>query len=141
MDKSLNKVIKSHLLLTVLSGFAVVLLMSGVTYALFQTEHKNSENQVISVGNLDASLSSTSGTISISDIYPKNSSDLAEGENTYSFTISNTGTYDLEYTIYLSNNTAEFVSNNSSYSDYTVMGTAYYEYINYRMDNETAPKT
>jgi len=139
MTKYFNKIIKSQIRLAVLSLFAVVLLITSVSYALFQKENPNSENQTISIGELDAALTSTSGStgIVISDIYPTSESSVGSA-NTYTFTVTNTGDYALNYEVYLSDNTAAIKAGNANYSSYTAMSTSQYGNIDYKLDSETS---
>ena len=136
MDNAFNRVIKSHVKLTILSVIAVMLLTVGITYSLFQIDNKNTENQKIFVGNLDASLTSTSNTVVLSDIYPTSVSDL-DGQTKYTFTISNTGDYDISYRVYLSDNTSSFLQSNTSYSSYKQFPSSSYSYMNYRLDGNS----
>lgn len=140
MDGALNKLIKRHAVLTILSVVAVIILVGGTSYALFMTSHDNTRDQVIDIGNFDMTLSSSTGQIIIRDIYPQVESSVGS-ESTYSFTLSNTGTYKISYSIYLKDVTSEFLSvsaNQSTYSKYTQINSNYYRYIDYKLDNRTA---
>ncbi len=134
MDKAFNKVIKSHVTLAVLSVVAVVLMVSGVTYSLFQIDKHNTTNQTISVGTLDANITSVKGGIVVSDLYPKKASELGEDEKIYEFTISNTGTYDIQYEIYLKDATDALLASSAEYAGYTRIAAEHYQYINYKLD-------
>ena len=113
MNKAINKVIKKYIKLSVLSIIAVVLVMTGVTYALFQTEHVNTTNQAIAIGTLDVNLSSTSGYLKLYDLYPESSDNIiGTNNNKFTFTIENTGDYALSYNLYLTDDTVSFVTAN-----------------------------
>jgi hypothetical protein len=140
MDKTFNKIIKSQVFLSILTVTAVMLLTVGTTYAIFQVDNKNTTNQVISLGTLDATLTSGTGTVTLSDLYPTDMSSIGTDDNKYSFTVKNTGTYALNYEIYLLDNTSSFLTSNTSYSSYTALSTTYYQYIDYKLDSSTTAK-
>ena len=124
MNKSFNKLIKSNLLLAVLSVFTIILLVSSVSYSLFIKEDKNSINQSISIGDLSARASSS--TFTLSGMYPETeSSALAKSNNIYTFTLTNDGDYFVNYDVYLT-----AVSSSSITS-------SYYQYIMFKLDNGT----
>lgn len=131
MNQAFNGIIKKNVSLLVLSVFAVVLLVTSVSYAFSQVEDRNTENQVISIGTLDADLTSIDGAVEIKDIYPIKE-ELLGDDNKYTFKISNNGDYDLKYTIHLEDNT-ENVKND--YADYEPLDTSLFRYINYKIDN------
>ncbi len=137
----INKVIKKNILLVILSFVAFIMLAMGASYALFFQYNENTTNQVISVGNVDASLSSSTGVLSITDLSPKNYSDLEPNENTYSFTVSNTGSYTLQYEVYLTNNTESFIQecqiNGCQGFSENPLESTYFQYIKYHLDGVT----
>ena len=140
MNGALNKLIKRHAVLTILSVIAVIIIAGGTSYALFMTSHDNTRDQVIDIGTFDMTLSSSTGQIIIRDIYPSVESSVGS-ESTYSFTLTNTGTYKISYSIYLKDVTSSFLSvseNQSTYSKYTQINPDYYRYIDYKLDNRTA---
>ena len=118
MDKAFNKVIKSHVVLAVLSVFAVVLLSAGVTYSLFQIDKRNTTNQRIDVGTLSGTISSIEGGIVVKDLYPEKASEITDEDRKYNFTIANDGTYDLRYEVYLKDSTDTLLSNTAEYNVY-----------------------
>ncbi len=134
MDKSLDKIIKKHVVLTALTGVAVVLLMITVTYGLYQVNHENTTDQEISLGDFNVDLTSTSGQITLSNLNPG-----VENETTYTFTTSNTGDYVVKYNVYFTDNTTTFLAdstNAQNYSNYSQITSANYQYIEYKLDNE-----
>ncbi len=139
MNKALNKVIKTHVLLTVLTVFAVVLLTVGVTYSIFTAQNKNTENQSIAVGNLSVDLKSITGALVLDDLYPEEAIDITDEYKKYTFTIENSGTYDLKYQIYLIDSTDDLISNNTKYASYKTLTSNYYKYINYKLDGNSIP--
>jgi len=138
MNKAFNKVIKSHIGLTVLTVLAVVLLTGGVTYSLFQMEGINSQNQTIAIGTLSTDMTSSSGAIILNDMYPEDANKITDEDTKYTFTISNTGTYTVKYKIYLKDATETFLTNNANYDEYTKLKSDYYKYINYKLDSGNA---
>lgn len=110
MGSTITKVIKKNIFISILSVIALIMLATGISYALFIKEDFNTDNQIISVGSIEASLSSSTGVLSISNLSPKKYSSLEPNENTYSFTVTNTGEYTLQYEVYLVDNTNEFLS-------------------------------
>ncbi len=139
MNKAFNKVIKSHVLLTVLTVFAVVLLTTGVTYSIFTAQNKNTTNQTIAVGNLNADLKSITGALILDDLYPEEAIKITDEDKKYTFTVENNGTFDLNYEIYLMDATANLVKNNSKYTNYKILTSNYYKYINYKLDGNSVP--
>ena len=137
MDKALNKVIKSHMTLTVLSVVAVVLLMGGVSYSIFQIDRKNTTNQKIQVGTLDPSITSIEGGIVVSDLYPESSSSITDDTKRYTFTIANNGTYNISYEVYLKDATDTLLASTTEYNEYKRIASDHYQYINYKLDGTT----
>jgi len=134
MNTTINKVLKSHIVLAVLSVFAVVLMAGGVSYSLFQVDKRNTTNQTVAVGTLDANITSIEGGIVVSDLYPESASTVGDDHKKYNFTISNTGTYDIEYTVYLKDATDELLSTTNEYESYKRISNEHYQYINYKLD-------
>ncbi len=140
MNRAFNKIIKSNVLLSVLTVLAVVLLTTGVTYSLFVQEHKNTKNQTIAVGKLDTDITSITGAIVLNDIYPEKADKITEESKKYEFTLSNNGTFDLKYRIYLKDSTSELLNSTTEYSKYKKMNRNYNKYINYKLDGSLVPK-
>lgn len=136
MNKAFNKVIKSHVLLAVLSVFAAVLLTTGVTYSLFQSQNKNATNQTIAVGDLSADMTSIEGAMILNDLYPEEAKKITDDDKKYSFTLSNTGTYDLKYEIYLVDATDAILNKDDTYASYKKMDPNHYQFINYKLDGK-----
>ena len=134
MNTTINKVLKSHMVLAVLSVFAVVLMAGGVSYSLFQVDKRNTTNQTVAVGTLDANITSIEGGIVVSDLYPESASTVGDDHKKYNFTISNTGTYDIDYTVYLKDATDELLATTNEYESYKRISNEHYQYINYKLD-------
>ncbi len=139
MNKAFNKVIKSHVLLTVLTVFAAVLLTTGVTYSIFTAQNRNATNQTIAVGNLNADLKSITGALILDDLYPEEAIKITDEDKKYTFTVENSGTFDLNYEIYLMDATSNLVKTNSKYASYKTLTSNYYKYINYKLDGNSIP--
>lgn len=137
MNKAFNKVIKSHVLLAVLTVFAAVLLTSTVTYSLFQIQNKNTKNQTIAIGDLSADMTSITGAMVLNDLYPKEAKKVDDNDKKYEFTIKNDGTYDLKYEIYLSDSTDLLLKSTDKYDSYKKIDSNNYRYINYKLDGLT----
>ena len=86
MDKTLDNIIKKHVVLTCLTALAVICMMITITYGLYQTNHKNTFDQEIAIGNFDVDLTSNSGQITLVDLNPGDT-----GNTNYTFTTSNSG--------------------------------------------------
>ena len=128
----LDSIIKKHIVLTALSGLAVVLLMITITYGLYQTNHENTTDQEISLGDFDVDITSTSGQITLSDLTPG-----VENSATYTFTTSNSGDYIVKYSVYFTDNTTTFLAdqtNAQTYANYTQITSENYEFIEYKLD-------
>ena len=135
MDKTLDKIIKKHIILTCLTAVSVVLMMITITYGLYQTNHKNTTDQQIAIGDFDVDLTSSSGQITITDLKPGDAPNT-----TYTFTTTNSGDYYVAYEVYLNDNTDTFLQNSTNattYAGYTRISSANYAYINYSLDGAT----
>ena len=84
---TIDKLIRRQIKLTILSVIAVVLITSTITYALYQTNHENSTDQVISIGNLG--LTATGTPITLEGLYPMEEYDLTSSYPSYNFTLEN----------------------------------------------------
>ena len=117
MDKTLDKIIKKHIILTCLTAVAIICMMVTITYGLYQTNHKNTVDQEIAVGAFDVNLTSNSGQITLTDLNPGD-----EPNTTYTFTTSNSGDYTVAYNVYFNDNTNTFLENSANaetYANYT----------------------
>ena len=134
MDKTLDNIIKKHVILTWITAVAIVCVMITITYGLYQTNHKNTVDQEIAIGDFDVDLTSNSGQITLVDLNPGDT-----GNTAYTFTTSNSGDYTVAYNVYLTDNTTTFLSNSSNattYSGYTQITKENYAYINYSLDGK-----
>ncbi len=134
MNKAMNKVIKSHIVLACISFVAVALIATGVTYSLFQVDKENTTNQNITIGNLSAKLNSIEGAVVLNDLYPTLSTELTMDDKIYNFSILNDGDYDVQYEIYLKDATDSLLQSSSDYTEYKRFNKDYYKYINFIFD-------
>ncbi len=137
MNRAFNKVIKSHIALAVLTVFAVVLMSAGVTYSLFQIDKRNKENQVVEIGTLSAGATSSVQSIVLNDLYPQSASKVTEEDKKFTFTLTNDGTYDVKYTVYMKDVTDNFLATTSGFEQYTKLTEDKYKYINFRLDGQS----
>lgn len=101
---ALTKMGKRQLVLTLLSIFAVTLISIGSTFAMFTVSSKSSDYNVVKSGTLTIDFSSNSSTVGLNGALPMSDSDgLAQTGNT--FTIKNTGSLPVNYTVSLQDDT------------------------------------
>lgn len=102
---ALTKMGKRQLMLTLLSIFGVTLLSIGSTFAMFTVSSKSAEYNVVKSGTLNISFDAdSSSTIGLDGALPMSDSDgLAQTGNT--FTIKNTGSLPVNYTVSLQDDT------------------------------------
>ncbi len=136
MKKTLENVIKKHAVIAVFSVLAVVIVVMSTTYAIFNSSHKNNEDQKIDIGTFDVTVTSSTGQIIITDIYPSTES-KAKANSTYVYTVENTGTYKISYIASLVDNTSAFKASHSDYNGYAALPLAQYSNIDYKYDSNT----
>lgn len=102
---ALTKMGKRQLTLTLLSILAVTLISIGSTFAMFTVSSKSSDYNVVKSGTLNISFdANSSSTIGLDGALPMSDSDgLAQTGNT--FTIKNTGSLPVNYTVSLQDDT------------------------------------
>ncbi len=101
---ALTKMAKKQLTITLCSIFGVTLLTIGSAFSIFTTQAVG-EDQVIKVGALNIDFGADAdGTLSLTGNYPMED---AEGQATspYTFTITNTGDIEADYTVKLEDDT------------------------------------
>jgi hypothetical protein len=93
---------KKFIILTIIAVVGVVLIALGTSYALFTFNVTKNSNFKISVGSLELSITDTNSEdrIIVNNLEPKKDS-IALSEDGYTFTITNTGSLDAYYTVYL----------------------------------------
>ena len=97
---ALTKMGKRQLTLTLVSILAVTLISIGSTFAMFTVSSKSAEYNVVKSGTLTIDFSSNSSTVGLDGALPMSDSDgLAQTGNT--FTIKNTGSLPVNYTVSL----------------------------------------
>lgn len=119
----INKLLKKQLSLSAASLFLIVFVIFGSSYALFENTQIDDKEQSMNVGNLvvaftkdfDSSTSlSDSDAIDITLDPMTDTEGLAQTNNTYTFTIQNTGTVAYEYSIILADN-PDYLSGGKNY--------------------------
>ena len=127
---SFDMLIKRQIKLTILTVIAVILMTVTVSYALYQTNHENTTNQVISIGSLG--LTATGTPITLNGLYPMEEYDLTDSYPKYEFTLENKtdnvyNDYTLMYELVLTPTSQDFIASD-------------YQYIMYKIDGmEAAP--
>ena len=110
---ALTKMGKRQLVLTLLSIFAVTLISIGSTFAMFTVSSKSSDYNVVKSGTLTIDFSSNSSTVGLDGALPMSDSDgLAQTGNT--FTIRNTGSLPVNYTVSLQDDKDMITQDNCS---------------------------
>ena len=110
---ALTKMGKRQLVLTLLSIFAVTLISIGSTFAMFTVSSKSSDYNVVKSGTLTIDFSSNSSTVGLNGALPMSDSDgLAQTGNT--FTIKNTGSLSVNYTVSLQDDKDMITQDNCS---------------------------
>ncbi len=110
---ALTKMGKRQLVLTLLSIFAVTLISIGSTFAMFTVSSKSSDYNVVKSGTLTIEFSSNSSTVGLDGALPMSDSDgLAQTGNT--FTIKNTGSLPVNYTVSLQDDKDMITQDNCS---------------------------
>ena len=125
---SFDILIKRQIKLTILTVIAVILMSVTISYALYQTNHDNTTNQVISIGSLG--LTATGTPITLNGLYPMEEYDLTDSYPRYEFTLENKtdntyNDYTLMYELVLTPTSQDFTSSD-------------YQYIMYKMDGMEA---
>ena len=93
---------KKFIILIIIAVVGVVLIALGTSYALFTFNVTKNSNFKTVVGNLELSITDTNSEdrIIVNNLEPKKDS-VALSEDGYTFTITNTGSLDATYTVYL----------------------------------------
>ena len=111
------KEIKLQMNITVFSICMVVLVTLGSSYAAFVWNDNASTNDTVATGTYEINISDsspdTNGTINLASAYPMTDE---EGINStpYKFTITNSGSHSISYTLKLSDDTATISEDNCS---------------------------
>ena len=125
---SFDVLIKRQIKLTILTVIAVILMSVTISYALYQSNHENTTNQVISIGSLG--LTATGTPITLNGLYPMEEYDLTDSYPRYEFTLENKtdntyNDYTLMYELVLTPTSQDFTSSD-------------YQYIMYKIDEMKA---
>ncbi len=131
-DINLTKMAKRELMITLVSILGVTLLSVGSAFAIFSTNSKSSNYNVIKVGTLDIDFGTDSdNTINLNGQYPV-SDDEGLQATPYTFTIKNTGTITSDYKISLQDDTDMITQDNCSTSQLDK------KYIKYSLSKNTS---
>ena len=96
---------RKRMVISVLSVIALVAVVATSAYAIFVTRISNTDDQVITIGDLQITHIEGNQIIDINDIRPMTDSVArAQTNNIYSFSIENTGNLAYHYNISLKNN-------------------------------------
>ncbi len=96
---SLTKMAKRELIITIVSILSITVLSLGGAFAVFTTSNKTEKYNVIKAGTLDIIFSADSdNTINLNGQFPKSDSE-GLASTPYTFTIENTGTLAVDYTV------------------------------------------
>ena len=122
---SFDMLIKRQIKLTILTVIAVVLMSVTISYALYQTNHENTTNQVISIGSLG--LTATGTPITLNGLYPMEEYDLTDSYPRYEFTLENKtdntyNDYTLMYELVLTPTSQDFTTSDYQYIIYKIDG-------------------
>jgi hypothetical protein len=126
----INKLVKKQLLLTIITVILIGTLIATSSYALFETTASNPTDQTMSIGDLNVTFTGSSA-ISVTSIEPMtDATALTQSNNTYTFTINNTGTVAYTYNIKLNDNPA-YLSGGANYNASMVLLS--HNYIRYSL--------
>ena len=107
----LRNYLRQRLIISMVSVIAIVAIISVTSYALFMDVTSNTNDQVLTVGDLQITFIDGSERIDINNIRPMNdSAGRAQSDNIYTFTVNNVGNLAYHYTISILNN-PDFTTN------------------------------
>ena len=114
-----KKILKSQAFVSVLIVFVLSLGIIGTSYSLYMDVDKDTDYQVVEVGDLAISFDNGSNKISLTNMLPTEDSDaIKKTDNIFSFYIYNTGTYKVDYDINLETDSGNQVD--SKYISYQI---------------------
>lgn len=103
-EVALTKMAKRQLFVTLLSILGVTVISLGSAYAVFTSVSKSEEYNVIKVGTLNIDFGDVTNTIDLSGEYPMTDAEGAKLKP-YTFTITNTGSLETDYEVYIQDDT------------------------------------
>lgn len=129
---ALTKMGKRQLMLTLLSIFGVTMLSIGSTFAIFTVSSKSAEYNVIKTGTLNINFAAdASSTVGLNNALPMSDTNgLAQSGTT--FTITNTGSLSVNYSVSLKDDTDMVTQDNCSAKQLAKTN------IKYSLDGSTA---
>src|SRR5574344_2692874 len=131
----INRLVKKQLLLTIITVILIGTLIATSSYALFETTASNPTDQTMTIGDLNVTFTGSSA-ISVTSIEPMtDATALTQSNNTYTFTINNTGTVAYTYNIKLNDNPA-YLSGGANYNASMVLLS--HNYIRYSLNGTDA---
>ena len=96
---------KKAVIISMLSIIAIIIVAIATSYALFNINITKDKVFKVAIGNLELTLDDSSNTFTDGKIVANNlvpmKDDLGMQENGYNFTLTNTGTIDANYSIYI----------------------------------------
>lgn len=105
----LTRTFKKQTLIILISVIGISIVLLGTSYALFFRTNQSTREQVVSTGTLVVDIPSPQSSLT-ADLQPKFDSEIGNND-TYTFTVRNTGTLPISYEIILSSDTDENLSN------------------------------
>ena len=126
---------KKRLIISVITVLILVLTILGSTYALFMDVKSNTEDQVLSVGDLQVTYTGGS-IISINNVTPVDEvSGMNATDNIYTLTVENVGTLSYHFNIAIKDNEAYLPEGANYDANMTLLS---HDYIRYSINNSTA---
>lgn len=97
-----KKILKSEAFVSVIIVFVLAIGIISTSYALYMDVDKDTDYQLVQVGDLSIGFDKGDNTISLSNMTPSDDDiALTQTDNIFSFYIYNTGTYTADYNIKL----------------------------------------
>lgn len=97
-----KKILKSEAFVSVIIVFVLAIGIISTSYALYMDVDKDTDYQLVQVGDLSIGFDKGNNTISLSNMTPSDDDiALTQTDNIFSFYIYNTGTYTADYNIKL----------------------------------------
>ena len=111
-----TKIIKRETKLMVVIITLLVVIITGASYAMFMRVNSSENDQVVTTGDLRISYSSTNGYINgntYRELIPLSNTE-GLGQTGYSFSVQNTGSLAMTYSVYLYVDSASYATDNPS---------------------------
>ena len=105
----LTKVFKKQTAIIAVSVIGLSLILLGTSYALFFRVNQSTEQQVVSTGTLTVQIPNPQSRL-VADLMPKSAGEV-DSSDTYTFTVSNTGTLPMKYEVIIYNDKDETLTN------------------------------